>query len=116
MERYDSDPPSTITLRPSDLFEAVCVALLSNEFVQITGKFEDTGNGRCAWGVIQTVCQRAGLDYLRDVHPQFFAIERRAGQLLRCEGIAGANDALLPFAQIAAALCQARSEIEASAS
>jgi len=105
----------TITVRPSDLFEAVRVALLSDEFVQITEQLEDASNGRCAWGVLRTVAQRAGAEYLRDIHPRPFEIEGRAGTLLGCDGIAGANDAKIPFAQIADSLCQARAEIEASA-
>jgi hypothetical protein len=102
--------PDTVTIRPSSLFDAVCVAMESGEFRQCTRRFEQ-GDARCAWGVIRTVCQRADMDYLTAVHPQFVEIQRRAGAILGHVDIAEANDWGVPLPEIAQALRCARDEI-----
>ena len=104
--------PARVTLAPATLFDAACVALESDEFVQVRAAMRDANNGRCAWGVVRTVMGRAGLNSWSDVHPRMVDIERRAGQLLGYDGIESANDAGEPFGIIAAALRRARIEVE----
>lgn len=107
--------PARVTVQPTTLFDAVCVALESGEFTQVYGTMRDEGNGRCAWGVLDEMIQRAGLYRSLGqtvVHPRIFDIERRAGELLGYSCMEEANDAGEPFAIIAAALRAARIEIE----
>jgi hypothetical protein len=103
----------TVTVRETTLFDAVCVALESGEFEQIRGQIRDEGNGRCAYGVALSVLERADAWTYEEVHPLFVRIDRRAGELLGCDGLAAANDAGHSFTLLAAALRRARSDIEA---
>jgi hypothetical protein len=103
--------PARVAVHPSTLFDACLVALESGEFTQCAGQFE-RGHRRCAWGVIRTIAERAHADYLADVHPRMIEIDHRAGRLLGYAGIADANDAGVPFGEIAGALREARAAIE----
>jgi hypothetical protein len=103
--------PAEVTVRESSLFDAACVALESGEFRQVRGRMYAGTYGRCAWGVIATVGERAGMDWC-DVLFDMRDIERRAGQLLGYDGIESANDAGEHFGIIAAALRAARQEID----
>jgi hypothetical protein len=104
--------PATVTVRESTLFDAVCVALESGEFTQVREMMSDGGAGRCAWGVMREVLERAGLSEWTEQHPRIVGIERRAGAMLGYDGIESANDAGEHFAIIAAALRAAKREIE----
>jgi hypothetical protein len=108
--------PATVTVRETTLFDAVCVALESGEFTQVRGMMgavmSDGTLGRCAWGVLATVLERADVPAFTDIHPDIVAIERRAGQLLGYDGIERANDAGEHLAIIAAALRAAKLEID----
>jgi hypothetical protein len=104
--------PARVTVRETTLFDAVCVALESGEFVQVRGRMFAGGNSACAWGVLATVIERAEVWRYADIHPRIHEIERRAGAMLGYDGIESANDAGEHFGIIAAALRAARVEIE----
>jgi hypothetical protein len=103
--------PARVTVRESNLFDAVCVALESGEFVQVRGRMYAGTYGRCAWGVIATVAERADMDWCAVLYGMR-DIERRAGAMLGYDGIESANDAGEHFGIIAAALRAARKEID----
>jgi hypothetical protein len=106
--------PATVTVRPSSLFDAVCVALESGEFTQVRGRLF-AGEGRaCVWGVAHEVAWRAGLSFegFPPLHPELVAIERSAARMLGYDCVASANDAGEHFGIIAAALRAARLEID----
>lgn len=107
-----------VTIRPSSLFEAVLVALESDEFRQVRKKARGRKRGRCAWGVVVEIMTRASYgptDFHR-VHPRLVELERRAGRILGYDGIASANDGRVSFADIARALRQAEQELGAGPS
>lgn len=110
--------PARVRVYETTLFDAVCVAMESGEFVQVREMMADDGNGRCAWGVVKTIADRtapAGGRHLMvaEIHLQFLQIERRAGELLGYSCMEEANDAGEHLGIIAAALRAARIEIEA---
>jgi hypothetical protein len=98
-----------VTVRESDLLEAICVGLESGEWTQLRdGRVYGSGNARCAYGVMYAVIDRAGMypgDGVRD--PVVSAAIRGAAVLLG-QPIEAANDAGVPFAEIAQALRQSR--------
>lgn len=109
-----------VTVRETDLFAVVCHAMESGEFRQIRGAFVDGDNGRCAWGVVAEIMQRAGVPLTRrgfaQVHPRIDEITERAGQMLGYSDMAEANDRGESFRVIAPALRAARIEVESRAS
>lgn len=126
-----------ITLREADLLEAAIVALESGEYEQCTGMLR-AGNRYCAEGVLADVLVRAyperfsWLGYALNtrgcgvlnvlnlpddgwecLHPSGRCLSWRAGEVMECRSVSEANDYGHTFPQIAAALRQARAEIEA---
>jgi hypothetical protein len=100
-----------VTVRGSDLLEAVCVALESGEWTQITnGRVYGWGNERCAYGVMYEVMARAGIERREGLRSMFRQIVRASDVL--GQPIDAANDAGVPFVAIAAALRQAREDVE----
>lgn len=133
--------PRTITVHPTDLLEAACVALENETVQQCKGHMRRVEYGEvmhCAEGVIAQVLINAypkvyawdGLGHLHNrqqhlsscmlepadwnrLHPEGAAISHRAADLLGAGSIAGANDnAGASFAEVAAALRQARVVVE----
>jgi hypothetical protein len=101
--------PVRVALRPTTLSEIWAFALNGDEFQQIPGRLSDARNGRCVWGVLREMCQRAGLSddetiaAMREVQ----TLDHAAARLLGFDCIEWANDAGVPFVQIAAAMREA---------
>lgn len=129
--------PGRVDIRETDLLEAGIVALESGAYEQCVGTLKH-GHRMCAEGVLADVLTRAfpetyawygdlltktgdwseGAALICDawhmLHPRGVEIEQRAGVILGSDSIVGANDDKgCTFPEIAAALRQARSEIEA---
>jgi hypothetical protein len=128
--------PARVTVRASDLLEAGIVALESQQYVQCTSYLRRDGM-YCAEGVfadqlVQAYPERYGWmdkdalvdrrdgevwvvlggEVLSDLHPRGGEIFTRAANRLGYAGIAVANDRGKTFAEIAAALREARAEVE----
>lgn len=102
----DSQTEVWVSLRPATLLDAVCVALESDEFVQIVGAMRDEGRGRCAYGVIAEVLDRAGI--IGWDEPDIVQACHAAAARLGYASLDAANDGGVPFAAIADALRQVR--------
>lgn len=98
----DAKAKVLVSVGPTTLLEAVCVCLESDEFVQIRGQVYDEGAGRCAYGVIAEVLERAGIQDWND--PAVVSACHAAAKHLGYASLDQANDMGVSFGEIAQAL------------